>query len=282
MADPVSYRMGREMLSGGFGMSVASVLLNPLDVVKVRIQQSPELYRGMVDCARVSVGNAGGFFRGLWLPGLSATLFRDLLNGSFRVGLYKEVERTLFPSDEVPIVLQKIITGIFVGSLAGLWSPTDLIKTRMQVDPEYSSLLKAYNRIRLSEGFSGLYRGVCPNLLRASLITTSHVSSYDLSKRFLRNQHVEEGILSWTFSGFCSALVTTTVSAPVDLVRTRVMASHTAVSAASIFASIILKEGTIGLFRGWWPSFYRFGPHFTLSWPLIELARTRVFGLGEF
>jgi dicarboxylate transporter 10 len=82
--------------------------------------------------------------------------------------------------------------------------------------------------------------------------------------------------------GFLSALVTATVSAPVDLVRNHVMTLKTPESATSVAASIYRDCGIRGLFRGWLPSFYRFGPHFTISWPLIELARTRIFGLDSF
>ena len=285
--EPVRNRMYLEMASGGLGMATASVLLNPLDVIKVRMQFSPTMYTGMIDCGQQSILKSGGFFRGLWFPGLSATLLRDVLNGSFRVGLYKEIERRLFPStNDVPIAVRKVATGIVVGSTAGIWSHTDLVKTRMQIqsvtEPRYLSLRDAYSKIVKLEGIPGLYRGLGPNLLRASLITTSHVGSYDYSKQyFLFTVGMTDGILLWTACGFVSALATTTVAAPVDLVRTRVMASVKAQS-VSVARTVLTEEGVRGFFRGWFPSFYRFGPHFTISWPLIEIVRTRVFKLDSF
>ena len=276
-------RMMKEMLSGGFGMSVASVILNPLDVIKVRIQLAPDSYDGMIDCGRRSIQRGGGFVRGLCLPGLSATVLRDLLNGSFRVGLYKEIERNLFPvGSEVPLLVRKMVTGIVVGSTAGVWSHTDLIKTRMQSIGGYSSLYNAYADIVRLDGVRGLYRGLVPNLVRASLITTSHVGSYDFAKSALFCR--DDTVLSWVLCGFFSALVTTTVSAPVDLIRTRIMVTtaHNSPHMTDIIRSIYRTEGFRGFFRGWLPSFYRFGPHFTISWPLIELARTRIFGMDSF
>ena len=100
-------------------------------------------------------------------------------------------------------------------------------------------------------------------MLRASIITTSHVGTYDGSKQFL-TRSINEGPILWTFCGFASALVTTTVAAPVDIVRTRQMLSPRKTSAVSIAHGIIQKEGLRGLFKGWLPSFYRFGPHFTI------------------
>ena len=288
MTEPRHHRMIKEMMAGSIGMASASALLNPFDVIKVRLQQSSVSRPTLINVARSSVQEAGGYIRGLVLPGLTATILRDVLNGAFRVGLYKEIERSLFPTDtNLPVLLKKAVTGSIVGSLgAGAWSHTDLVKTRMQSQsptaPTYRSTLHCYSSIYKSAGFRGLYQGVGPNMIRASLITTFHVGTYDTSKRFLLDQKdVRDGLVCWTFCGFTSALVTTTVSAPMDLIRTKLMLQPLPVSSLSVLRSI-LNSGSPNLFRGWLPSFYRFGPHFTISWPLIELVRTRFFHLDSF
>lgn len=275
----------KEMMSGAIGMSTASFILNPLDVLKVRIQQSSLSSRGLMSCASHSVKDAGGIFRGLVVPGLTATIVRDMLNGAFRVGLYKEIERTLFSRESTcPIVIQKLVAGTVVGAMgAGLWSHTDLVKTRMQLQspatPTYASTWDCYKQIWRLEGLKGLYRGVSPNMLRASIITTTHVGTYDASKKLLVGVLGETGA-TWTLCGFVSALATTTAAAPVDLVRTRVMASN--LSAFQVVVSVFKSEGVQGFMRGWLASFSRFGPHFTISWPLIEISRKRIFNLDSF
>ncbi len=277
-----------DMASASIGMATVSALLNPLDIVKVRMQTNPPRYTGMVDCALKSVRESGNIVRGLLIPGMTATILRDTLNGAFRVGIYQEVEHALFPvPSDIPIVIQKIVTGCLVGSVgAGLWSHTDLIKNRMQTLPATSTVttFSCYRTLVSDHGLVGLYRGVGPNMLRASIITTCHVGTYDSSKQYIITNFGirEDSIFLWTVCGFLSALVTTTVSAPVDLVRNKIMVSNTPTTARKMAASIIQTNGVRGLFRGWVPSFYRFGPHFTLSWPLIELARTRIFGLDPF
>jgi dicarboxylate transporter 10 len=278
----------KEMASGAIGMSVASCILNPLDVVKVRVQANQSSSLGMIDCARISMRNAG-ILRGIITPGLAATMIRDILNGAFRVGLYKEIERRLFEEDsKVPILVRKLVTGVVVGSTgAGLWSHTDLVKTRMQAqdprNPRCSSTLGAYQSIVREGGMGALYQGVGPNMLRASIITTAHVGSYDASKKLLlHNVVTEEGPILWTLCGFMSALITTTAAAPVDLVRTQMMLADQPRSAFVTAKSTLTVYGIRGLFRGWLPSFYRFGPHFTLSWPLIEFSRKYLFNLESF
>ena len=283
------FRVPKEMASGSIGMACASAVLNPLDVVKVRMQIQPTKYPTMKSTFSLSIREAGGLVRGLVLPGLTATVLRDTLNGAFRVGIYKEIERSIFQeSSDVPVVMRKVLTGCLVGSLgAGLWSHTDLVKTRMQtldvIESRKISTLTCYRILFRESGMRSLYRGVGPNMLRASIITTCHVGTYDFSKSiFVKKFGITESPALWTLCGFMSALVTTTVSAPVDLVRNQVMTMNVGLSALSVGKSVYKQHGVSGLFRGWFPSFYRFGPHFTISWPLIELARTRIFNLDSF
>ena len=277
----------KDMISGAIGMSTASAVLNPLDVVKVRMQQSGSTYTGLSDCAKRSV-KASGVIKGLVLPGLTATIMRDVLNGAFRVGLYKEIERWLFPADTAyPFLVRKLVTGVIVGGIgAGLWSHTDLVKTRMQTQsvatPAYRSTLHAYSALVRTSGLRGLYQGVGTNMFRASIITTVHVGSYEYLKTMV-SPIVGEGGVAWLLCGFGSALITTTAFAPVDLIRTRVMldTSHHS-RPLTVARTVVRADGIRGLFRGWLPSFYRFGPHFTLSWPLIELSRKHIFSLEPF
>ena len=41
----------------------------------------------------------------------------------------------------------------------------------------------------------------------------------------------------------------------------------------------VRNEGVLALWKGWVPSYMRLGPHFLVSFPLLELLRTQVFQL---
>ena len=48
------------------------------------------------------------------------------------------------------------------------------------------------------------------------------------------------------------------------------------------FRQTLRQEGARALFKGWLPSWLRLGPHFMISWPLMEFIRKYVFGLDYF
>ena len=76
-----------------------------------------------------------------------------------------------------------------------------------------------------------------------------------------------------------TGVVATTVAAPFDLLKSRVMAST---DPADGFARVLLRllrdEGPLALFNGWVPTYCRLGPHAILTFPLFEAMR-RVLGL---
>uniref|UniRef100_A0A7S1J8F8 ADP,ATP carrier protein n=1 Tax=Eutreptiella gymnastica TaxID=73025 RepID=A0A7S1J8F8_9EUGL len=106
---------------------------------------------------------------------------------------------------------------------------------------------------------------------------------------------MEEGPWLFFVASFASGLCATTLSAPADLVKTRVMndramaqvnqAARTSLSfrsATDCVVQTVRQEGARALFKGWLPSWLRLGPHFMISWPLMEFVRKHLFGLDYF
>ncbi|KAJ4290168.1 hypothetical protein N0V88_006677 [Collariella sp. IMI 366227] len=74
---------------GGFGV-VCSVISNPFDAVKTRIQLQPEQYRNMVQGARKMVGEEG--VRALW-DGLALRMSRKAVSSALAWTVYEELIR---------------------------------------------------------------------------------------------------------------------------------------------------------------------------------------------
>ncbi|KAF4698778.1 hypothetical protein FOZ62_028438 [Perkinsus olseni] len=289
----------KNMFACGSAMALTVGILNPMDVIKVRMQTSTTT-RTLWATVKNILHRDG--VKGLFLPGLKSSMASDFVNGAFRVGLYPEVKGFLsslcdVPPTSLPLSLgSSFLTGI-VGSFLG--NPFDLIKIRSQYEagllgpdgryltgrcigskPTYPSVWTGVYSL-LKDGT--LFRGAHATCLRAGLVTCAQVSGFEQTKRACAELGLEDGILTRLVSGIISGLLSTTVAAPVDLVRTRLMSSATSFpSLTSTVSNIIRAEGVRGLFVGWTAAYMRIGPLFFISWPLIGLLREQVLGLPPF
>jgi solute carrier family 25, member 38 len=86
----VSRAAGINFASGVVSGVVCSVISNPFDAVKTRIQLQPERYRNMVHATRRMVGEEG--FRALW-DGLGLRMSRKALSSALAWTVYEELVR---------------------------------------------------------------------------------------------------------------------------------------------------------------------------------------------
>ncbi|KAK7198278.1 mitochondrial ornithine carrier protein-like protein [Novymonas esmeraldas] len=156
-----------EILIGGCGSGVASaVCLTPFELVKCRLQADDvpgqRRYRGSLHCARQVVRHHG--LAGLYTGGL-ATLCREVPGTAAWCGTYDAVKRWLTPAGASPQSLP-VYQLMFAGGCSGVayWTifyPSDVVKTRLQVDPTYArlGLRGAMARVYAEGGVRALYRG---------------------------------------------------------------------------------------------------------------------------
>eukprot|EP00392_Amoebophrya_sp_AT5.2_P017276 g17607.t1 len=409
--DEEFFRAARGVASASLAASIASVILNPFDVVKLQQHVADRYYRSTLH-ALTKIAAEDGLVRGLWMPGLTASVCRDVINGGLRVGCYpmvKDVLEDVFigsdhPGSSAAHTTESATLSFCAGLLTGMFgsfaaNPFDLIKVRFQaeagkiveaapeisyahlrrlndtVDPamraaypnypynvppslreagagssglvledpdprrSFSSFESYLKRLRnpsassaadfflspeksvrhvyvtglyqgsepqfrsTAEAFFGLqtdrqlFRGVVPNMLRASFVTAAQITSYERSKRYLVNDPrflLEQGPLLFALCGAVSGFCSSVVSAPVDLVKTRVMNDRPTglllgqeregfqfKSAKKCFFATIKRDGMFALYRGFTATLLRLGPHFMLGWPLLELIRKHVLCRGN-
>ena len=86
----------------------------------------------------------------------------------------------------------------------------------------------------------------------------------------------EEGIFLHFVASMCSGFVSTVVSMPVDIVKTRVQnmkyidGKPEYRGAGHVFTSIIKNEGVFSLWKGFLPYYFRLGPHTVLAFVFME------------
>lgn len=121
------------------------------------------------------------------------------------------------------------------GVLGGLTStlvlhPLDLLKVRFAVSDGQSSLKKNYKNISNAfttivreEGYKGLYKGVTPNCVGAGAAWGLYFLFYNTVKKSMleANQQQHLGPMKHMFAGACAGALTTTITNPIWVVKTR-------------------------------------------------------------
>lgn len=313
--------LGVKLLAGGLSCMIISAVLNPMDVVKVVLQTQSQLklldshphpvsdvilhpnlslysnarYHGALDAAK-SIYYEQGYGRGL-MKGITASMLREASYSSIRMGFYDSIKVFLAPhgTEKHEFYLwQKIVAGAGSGALGSfIATPTDLVKIRFQsYSPRHKNPYKNtfdafYQIIKHENGIFGLYKGATPTVVRAALLTSMQLSTYDHSKQLMiRSGYFQDGPLTHIIASIISGLVTTTIVNPADVIKTRIMCDNTSTNRLyrnpiDCAYKTMLREGPLAFMKGWLPNYFRLGPHFLFSLPLAEFIR-KSFGVDSF
>ncbi|KAI5075466.1 hypothetical protein GOP47_0009542 [Adiantum capillus-veneris] len=251
--------------TSGASVCVATAATHPLDVVKVRLQLEHVGLRasssGMTQKLLDMVQSEGT--RSLY-KGIGPALLRSALYGGLRLGLYE------------PCAIATAAT-----------NPMEVLKVRMQVSRNVSdgNMVRAIRSMIATEGLRGLWRGIGPSMTRASALTASQLATYDESKQIIKHwMMLEEGFWLHISASFAAGLVGTTATAPIDMVKTRMMIQRENASALYKNAfdcayKICRSEGLFGLYKGWSAMFARLGPQTAITFLVYEKLR-QVVGIS--
>lgn len=120
----------------------------------------------------------------------------------------------------------------FVDGIVGNFA--DVLNVRMQNDSSlsehkrrnYKHVFDGLIRITREEGVRGWFRGWLPNSSRAAVQTAGQLASYDEIKRMLiRHVTAEDTLATQISASLLAALITATVTNPIDVIKTRLMSS---------------------------------------------------------
>lgn len=125
--------------------------------------------------------------------GMTPTVLRELSFGPYFVA-YECAARYLATEEEKDLNAIKVIVAGGIAGIAAWCStyPADVVKTRMQSDPQkYRHTLDCFRECFRVEGLRGLYRGLTPTLLRAFPSNAATFMAYTWTTEALmsRQQH---------------------------------------------------------------------------------------------
>lgn len=172
------------------------------------------------------------------------------------------------------LLLLSLITLLLLQGLAAfVGNPMDLVKARQQSSSTGKiSMVGHMKDIFASQGIRGFWVGANATVSRAVILGSVKMATYDEAKGKIskilvcKQSDVKVVVLGSIFSSFCL----TFASAPIDLVRTRLMTGNVKQSMTATFIQVYKKEGVSGYYKGFYPLWARNAPYNILQFMLWE------------
>lgn len=217
----------KPFVNGGASGMLATCVIQPIDMIKVRIQLGQGSAASVTSTMLKNEG-VGAFYKGLSAGLLRQATYTTARLGTFRILTNKAIEA----NDGKPLPLyQKALCGLTAGAIgATVGSPADLALIRMQADAtlplaqrrNYTNAFQALYRIGADEGILSLWKGAGPTVVRAMALNMGMLASYDQSVEFFKDTvglgEMTTVVGASSVSGFFAAAC----SLPFDYVKTQI------------------------------------------------------------
>ncbi|KAG2729090.1 hypothetical protein I3843_01G229700 [Carya illinoinensis] len=198
--DPPSYK--GVALGGFFTGALQSLLLTPVELVKIRLQLQNNVYAKLhqADSHEGPMSVIKSIFkteglRGMY-RGLTITVMRDAPAHCLYFWTYEYMREQLHPGCRKSSQ-ESLQTMMVAGGLAGVASwvccyPLDVVKTRLQAQsqsslPKYTGIVDCFRKSVKEEGHRVLWRGLGTAVARAFMVNGAVFSAYEISLRCLFN-----------------------------------------------------------------------------------------------
>lgn len=298
--DHMSAATLQPFVCGGISAMTASACIHPIDLAKVRLQ----LF-GVANPGKPTPGFGGILsemvakegFTSIY-AGLSASLMRQAVYGTARIGLHRKFSDMLVERNEgKPLDFgMKVLSGMASGAVAvTIGTPFDVSLVRMQADSMkaegerrgYKNVFDALSRVSKEEGFGALYSGLAPNILRGMAMNVGQLACFDQAKEFIAHNVTKEDpakpslqtrMLSACVAGFTASAF----SLPFDLMKSRMQDAGRYKGIVDCFSQVLTKEGPLAFWTGFGAYYMRTAPHAMIilmsTQPVTEVYKS-TFGL---
>jgi solute carrier family 25 oxoglutarate transporter 11 len=273
-------------INGGLAGMTATTVIQPVDMVKVRLQLAGEGVKTGPKPTPITIfrdiiaqGKAADLY-----TGLSAGLLRQAVYTTARLGFFDTFMKSLTASAEqkgsVIGFKERAGAGLAAGGLAAVvGNPADLALIRMQSDglkpkaqrANYTSVVDALTRIAKTEGVSRLWAGAYPTVVRAMALNFGQLAFFSEAKNQLKTTNMSSRTQTLTASavaGFFASFL----SLPFDFMKTRLQKQTRAADGTmpykgmfDCFRKVAREEGLLRFYRGFGTYYVRIAPHAYVS-----------------
>jgi len=269
-------------INGGLAGMTATACIQPVDMIKVRLQLAGEGVKTGPKPTPISVTReliAAGKVMDLY-TGLSAGLLRQAVYTTARIGFFDTFMKSFTARAESKGqkigFAERAGAGLAAGGLAAVvGNPADLALIRMQSDglkpaaqrAHYKSVVDALMRISKNEGITALWSGAYPTVVRAMALNFGQLAFFSEAKTRLSGTSLSPRTQTLTASavaGFFASFF----SLPFDFVKTRLQKQTRAPDGTlpykgmfDCFTKVAKEEGLLRFYRGFATYYVRIAPH---------------------
>ncbi|KIW80146.1 hypothetical protein Z517_06761 [Fonsecaea pedrosoi CBS 271.37] len=277
-------RAALPFVNGGLAGMFATACIQPIDMVKVRLQLAGEGVKTGPKPTALGITRdiiAQGKVLDLY-NGLSAGLLRQAVYTTARLGFFDTFQNMLQARAEQNgtkvTFAERGAAGLAAGGLAAMvGNPADLALIRMQSDglkpkearANYRSVFDALTRIAKAEGITALWAGAYPTVIRAMALNFGQLTFFAESKTQLKQYFPDISESSNRFGASAIAgFFASFFSLPFDFIKTRLQKQQRGPDGKLPYngffdcaKKVVRDEGWLRFYRGFGTYYVRIAPH---------------------
>eukprot|EP00300_Choanocystis_sp_HF-7_P033798 c4622_g1_i1.p1 GENE.c4622_g1_i1~~c4622_g1_i1.p1 ORF type:complete len:326 (+),score=40.99 c4622_g1_i1:25-978(+) len=263
----------QQMISASAGSIITTAVVNPLDVIKTRLQMRGTLTSWAVlsqMIRREGVRSLGG--------GLSASILMQIPSSAIYLTIYERLRGRL-EQENFSTTSAVVIAGATGRTAAVIVSsPLEYVRTVLQAQ-DSKTAMRNLRATLAAKGFSSMWVGLVPTLLRDVPFSMIYWTGYERSRAVFEralpltswrpvpgSNRLDQAEMMHNFlAGATSGMVAAAVTTPLDLLKTKkqIIAQNPVTDSASLLhiaRSTVAVEGFSGLFRGVVPRVVKVAP----------------------
>eukprot|EP00126_Sphaerothecum_destruens_P005194 Sdes_comp18629_c0_seq1m8819 len=279
------------LLAGGGAGVVESLACHPLDTIKTRMQLSRTQIgkgKGVFGVAYTCVRNEGPL---ALYKGLTAVVCGIAPKMAIRFSSFESFKSLLADSDGKCNVYQTLLAGTLAGTTEAFLvvTPMEVLKIRLQAQrhslsdpldkPKYRGVFHAAYLIVQEEGFTALYKGVLPTVLRQATNQAVNFTVYHEVKKAWLSHKNRSDLFSYEslLLGGLSGCMGPFANSPIDVVKTRLQKQKITPGEKPHYdglwgtlQTIYREEGFRAFYRGITPRLLRIAPGQAVTFMVYE------------
>jgi solute carrier family 25 phosphate transporter 23/24/25/41 len=267
----------KQLGCGGAAGAIARTTVAPIDRVKILMQTQAVSFAGSANTNKYS-GIVGTLSTIVKEEGVKK-LWRGNFTNVFRVIPYAATQFAAYDVYKDKILNYggnnvdgnaTLSTGqrLLAGGLSGMTAttlthPLDVIRLRLNVQPELRGAYHAFQSVMAENGMRTLMKGYAPTVLSLSPFIAINFASFDILKSTVYpDPDAVRSPMMVLLLGACAGLVAQTCCYPLDTVRRRMqMKGKIYSSTPNAFATIFKTEGMGGFYKGMLPNAVKVVPN---------------------